>query len=140
ALPKLRRQYDGREFLSQRLREIDDADLAARYGAGEGKEIDRRHVQPVISRSSALGLTARRWRTSSATSPTNASSTPCLSARTTALASAAGATLGGGTVWNHSVSSGPKNTFRTLTPPGRSSARMHCAADRHAASVAEWLP
>ena len=60
ALPKLRRQHDGRKFLRQRLREIDDADLAARYGAGEGKKVDRRHVQPAISRSSALGLTARR--------------------------------------------------------------------------------
>ena len=51
----------------------------------------------------------------------------------TALACAAGVTLGGGTVWNHSVSSGPKNTLTTFTPPGRSSARMHCAAERQAA-------
>ena len=49
----------------------------------------------------------------------------------------AGVTFGGGTVWNHSVSSGPKNTFITRTPPERNSARRHCAADSEAASAAE---
>src|SRR6516225_3904956 len=139
ALSQLGRQHDGREFLRQGLREVDDADAAVGHRARERHEIDCHWdtVQFAISRSSAFGLTARRCRMSSATSPTNTSSSPRWSARTTALASAAGATFGGGTVWNHSVSSGPKNTFTTLTPPGRSSARMHCAADRQAASVAE---
>ena len=45
-----------------------------------------------------------------------------------------------GPAWYHSVSSGPKKTFRTLTPPGRSSARSDSAAERHAASVAEKAP
>src|SRR5262245_52847822 len=139
ALSQLGRQHDGREFLRQRLRQVDDTDVAVGDRAREGHEIDchRDTLQLASSRSSAFGLTARRCRMSSATSPTNTSSRPCWRARTTALASAAGVTFGGGTVWNHSVSSGPKNTFTTLTPPGRSSARMHCAADRQAASVAE---
>src|SRR6516162_9502600 len=139
ALSQLGRQHDGREFLRQGLREVDDPDLAVGHRARERHEIDHHWDtrQFAISRSSAFGLTARRWRMSSATSPTNTSSSPRWSAPTTALASAAGVTFGGGTVWNHSVSSGPKNTFTTLTPPGRSSARMHCAADRQAASVAE---
>src|SRR5207253_4671718 len=97
-LPKLRRQHDSGEFLRQGLREINHAHVAAGDGAGKDEKVDRRHVQPAISRSSALGLTARRCRMSSATSPTNASSMPCLSERTTALASAAGDTFGGGTV------------------------------------------
>src|SRR5579871_5710286 len=92
------------------------------------------------SRSSALGLTARRARMSCATSPTNASSMPARNAAITALASAAGATLGGGTVWNHSFSSGPENTLTTFTPPGRSSLRSVCAADRQAASTEENTP
>jgi hypothetical protein len=55
----------------------------------------------------------------------------------TARARAAGVTLGGGTVWNHSVSSGPKNTLTMRTPLGRSSARRLCVADRQAASTDE---
>src|SRR5262249_53825009 len=139
ALSQLGGEHNGREFLRQRLRQVDDTDVAIGHCARERHEIDCHWdtVQFAISRSSAFGLTARRCRMSSATSPTNTSSSPCSSARTTALAGAAGLTFGGGTVWNHSVSGGPKNTFTTLTPPGRSSARMHCAADRQAASVAE---
>src|SRR5205823_14211748 len=71
------------------------------------------------SRSTALGLAARRWRMSSATSPTNTSSSPRLSADTIEVATTRGATFGGGTVWNHSISSGPVNTFTTLTPPAK---------------------
>jgi hypothetical protein len=77
---------------------------------------------------------------SSATSPTNTSSSPRFSADTIALATARGATFGGGTVWNHSISSGPVNTFTTLTPPGRSSARKECDSDRQAACDAEYAP
>src|SRR5260221_9241394 len=92
------------------------------------------------SRSTALGLAARRWRISSATSPTNTSSSPRFSADTIAVATARGATFGGGTVWNHSISSGPVKTFTTLTPPGRSSARRQCDNERQAACDAEYAP
>src|SRR5262245_61211372 len=136
ALSELRRQRDGGEVLRQGLGQIDHAHGTCRHRARQGEEIERHgHASwPAISRSSALGLTASRWRMSSATSPTNASSRPRLRAAMTAPASAPGASLGGGTVWNHSVSSGPKNTFTTLTPPGRSSVRTHWAAERQAAS------
>ena len=60
-----------------------------------------------------------------------------LSPDTTACAIARGASFGGGTVWNHSMSTGPVKRFRTLTPPGRSSARRQCDSDRHAACEAE---
>src|SRR5919108_2278627 len=101
ALPELGRQHDGRELLCQRLREVDDTDVAIDDCARERKEVDAHGyvLQPASSRSSAFGLTARRCRMSSATSPTNTSSRPCRRAWTTALASVAGATFGGGTVW-----------------------------------------
>ena len=62
---------------------------------------------------------------------------PASSPDTIACAIARGATFGGGTVWNHSVSTGPVNKFITLTPPGLSSARRQCESDRHAACEAE---
>jgi hypothetical protein len=63
-----------------------------------------------------------------------------LSADTIDDATTRGATFGGGTIWNHSISSGPVNTFTTLTPPGRSSARRECDSDRQAACDAEYAP
>ena len=46
-----------------------------------------------------------------------------------ALASAAGATFGGGRFWFHSSSIGPGNTLITRMPAGRISARRHCASE-----------
>src|SRR5882757_2647907 len=144
-LAELRRHDDGGKFRGERVGEIDDLDIAGGNRAREGDQIGSTHfacapAHEPSSRSSALGLTASRARMSSATSPTKRSSSPCCSARTTSLARAAGATLGGCTAWYHSVSSGPKKTFRTLTPPCRSSARRDSDADRQAASVAEKAP
>src|SRR5262249_20842299 len=132
ALAELRRHDDGRELRRERVREVNHFDVAGGDRAGEGEQIGRcpggAPTQAPSSRSSALGLTASRARMSSATSPTKTSSRPCCRARTVARASADGATLGGGTAWYHSVSSGPEKTFTTFTPPGRSSARSDCAA------------
>src|SRR4029453_4167003 len=113
-LAEFGRQHDDRKFRAERKRQIDDAHRAGRDRAGKFHETISFHfASPVSSksayapssRSTALGLAARRWRMSSATSPTNTSSSPRLSADTIDDATTRGATFGGGTVWNHSISS-----------------------------------
>ena len=65
---------------------------------------------------------------------------PSFSALTIALASAAGATFGGGRFWFHSSSIGPGKTLMTRMPLGRISARRHCASECAAAFDAENVP
>jgi hypothetical protein len=63
---------------------------------------------------------------------------PSCRARTTAVARAAGATLGGGMSWCQSSSRGPTSALTTRI--GRSSARRLCASERPAAWAAELAP
>src|SRR6478672_1498470 len=105
-LAKFRWQNDDGKVRTERKRQIDDTHRAGCDRAGKLHETIVHCASPAFnkptyapsSRSTALGLAARRWRISSATSPTNTSSSPRLSADTIALATARGATFGGGTV------------------------------------------
>ncbi len=65
---------------------------------------------------------------------------PSRSARTIAVAIAAGVTLGGGIIWFHSSSIGPGNRLMTRTPAARISARRFCDSEWAAAFDAENVP
>src|SRR6185503_19471172 len=118
------------------LGQIDDLDLAG----GEFLRQLGESAQVESSFSNAFGLSRHLASHSCATSPGYTSSTPSRSALTTAVASAAGATFGGGRSWFHSSSSGPGKTLITRTPAGRISARRHCASECAAALEAENVP
>src|SRR6185369_3171757 len=127
------RQRNVRKLRRKGLRQVDDPHLPGKKAAGQlGQDA---HADS--SRSSALGLSRQRSSHSCATSPGYTSSTPSCRALTVLFASAAGASLGGGSSWFHSSSIGPGNTLTTRTPPGRISARRHCDSECAAAFDAE---